>query len=450
MTIYDDISKISKSKRVLFTTPSHDRTSFVLSPNLFGRNFYKNDLSEINGLDNLSEPQDCILKAMKKSAELIGAENVFYLVNGSSSGILAAMLSALNDGDKILIARNCHKSVVNGLILSGAEPVWLLPEINEEWGIFNPVSAEEIQKKLSSDKNIKAVLITSPTYEGISSDIGKIAEICHNHNALLIVDEAHGALKSFYPEIFGKHAVSLGADIAIQSLHKTCGAINPSAVMLCGKNADADKIQAALNLINTTSPSFPVIASIEETIDYLFSQKGQKMIEKLVSDISDFKNSFSENKKIEFCGFNDVTKILVKISGLSGFGLSDILFDRFNIEDENTTSRASMLLTGIGTKKSKLNKLKKALKQILSENISVSRETTENNIFLPDTSISPRKAFFAEKEAVPAEQTQGRICTEIISEYPPGIPLLLPGEIIKKEHMNYLKSKKTEIFCIKN
>ena len=245
MTIRKNTEKIAKSKRILFTTPSHDRDNFIVPDcrKIFGKSFYEHDLSEINGLDNLAKPENSILKAMEKSAELIGAEKVFYLVNGSSSGMIAAMLSVLRENDRVLVARNCHQSVVNGLILTGAEPVWFLPEINAEWGIFNPVSPDEIEEKLSENETIKAVIITSPTYEGVTSDIKAIADICHKYNKILIVDEAHGALKSFCPEIFGENAVRLGADIAIQSLHKTCGAPNPCAILLCGKNISPDNIQ---------------------------------------------------------------------------------------------------------------------------------------------------------------------------------------------------------------
>lgn len=452
MTIYNDINKILKSERILFTTPSHDGNSFVLptKQNILGKKFYKNDLSEINGLDNLSEPQACILKSMKKSADLIGVEHVFYLVNGSSSGIISAMLSVLKNNDKVLIARNCHKSVINGLILSGAEPVWIMPTINDKWDIFNPVLPEQIEEKLSLNNQIKTVIITSPTYEGVCSDIEKIAEICHKHGAILIVDEAHGALKSFYPEFFGKNAVKLGADIAIQSLHKTCGAPNPCAIMLCGQNTDKEHVQSCLNLINTTSPSFPIISAIEESINYLFSQKGQKQIKRLIKNLQDFRNSFSKNKNIEFCDFNDITKILVKINGLSGFQISDILFDKFNIEDENVNTSASLLLTGIGTSKTKLKKLEMALKNISAQNYTNIEKKIITNILIPDISTIPRKAFFAEKEAVETEKSIGRICAEIISEYPPGIPVLLAGEKIQKEQVNYLKTKKSEILCVKN
>lgn len=443
MTLRKQIKKIAKSNRVLFTTPSHDRTSFVIPTcsDIIGRKFFFHDLSEINDLDNLSEPNEAILESMKNSAALLQAEKVFYLPNGSSSGITASMLAVLKQGDKVLISRNCHKSVLNGLVLTGAEPIWFLPELNEEWSIFNGVNPFDISKNLSENKEIKAVIITSPTYEGVFSDISEIAKICHQHNVLLIVDEAHGALKSFAPEYFGKNALSCGADIAVQSLHKTCGAPNPAAILLCGKNINYENLQNSLNLINTTSPSYPIIASIEAVIEYLFSNDGKNKIKNLVENITEFKNAFKNFEDIEICTFNDTTKIMAKIKGLSGFDLSDILYDEFNIEDELANNSASVLYTGIGTTKHKLKILEKALKTVLSTKYSFPALKKNCPIFLPQMVLTPREAFFAEKEEINPQDAFGRICAEIISEYPPGIPFLLLGEVISHEHINYLKNK---------
>ena len=452
MTISKNIKDIANSKRILFTTPSHDRTAFVPPEcnEITGRKFFYHDLSEINGLDNLSDPNNSILQSMEKTAELIGVEKVFYLTNGSTSGIIAAMTAVLNENDKVLIARNCHKSVINGLILSGANPVWLVPEINEEWNIFTPVTAKAVQAKLMQNNDIKAVIITSLTYEGVNSDITEIARICHEYNKILIVDEAHGALKSFSPQHFGENAVKLGADICVQSLHKTCGAPNPCAILLCGQNINSSAIQNSLNLINTTSPSFPLLASIEATVNYLFSKDGQKQIDNLVKNINELKKAFEGNLKIEFCNFNDISKILVKIKGLSGFDLSDILFEEFNIEDELTNNKASLLLTGIGTTKHKLKILEKALKTILSTEYFDVKRASKCPIIVPDMIMTPRTAFFKEKAEINTPDACGKICAEIISEYPPGIPILLPGERISQHHIDYLQRiNKMKIITVK-
>lgn len=445
------IKKIANSKRILFTTPSHDRTAGICEEvaNYFGRKFFKHDLSEINDLDNLANPTEDIFLSMKKSAELLGVEELFYLINGSSSGIIAAMLAVLKPNDKVLIARNCHKSVLHGLVLTGADPVWFMPEINEQWAIFNAVSSDIVLSELEKNSDIKAVIITSPTYEGVSSDIKAISEICHLKNVKLIVDEAHGALKSFSPKVFGQNAVKLGADIAVESLHKTCGAPNPCAILLSAGTISRDKIQNSLNLINTTSPSYPMLAAIEAVIRSLTSDKGIKKIDKLLKDISEFKKAFSAEKNIEFCNFNDPTKLLVKVKGLSGFDLSDILFDEFDIEDELTNSFASLLLTGIGTNKHKLKQLEKALKIIISTEYSSADKMISCPLILPNSELLPRDAFFAEKFEIPVEDAFGNICGETISEYPPGIPILILGEKISHEHINYLKQNRKLIKVIR-
>ena len=451
MTIGKKIKKIAKSDRVLFTTPSHDRDSYVIPEvsAFLGRKFYFHDLSEINDLDNLAEPEEDILESMKHSAELVGVKDLFYLVNGSTSGILASMLSVLKDNDKVLISRNCHKSVLNGLVLTGAKPIWILPEIDEKWGIFKPISPEKISEKLDENIGVKAVIITSPTYEGISSDVIKIAEICHKKNVILIVDEAHGALKSFSPENFGECAVKLGADIAVQSLHKTCGAPNPCATLQSNGKISAEKIQNALNLVNTTSPSYPLIASIEGTINFLFSKKGQEKIKELIVGINQLKQAFAGNSNIEFLNSNDLTKIIVKVNGLTGFELSDILFQKFNIEDELTNHEVSVLLTGIGTTKRKLKTFEKALKSILATNYPSKNKTYISPFEIEKAEISPREAYFAEKEEIETEKTLGRICGEIITEYPPGIPLLILGEKIGQKQIDYLKEKKKSIYVVR-
>lgn len=451
MMLGKKIKNIAKSDRVLFTTPSHDRTAFVIPDiaNYIGRKYFLHDLSEINDLDNLSEPASDILNSLKHSASILNADNVFYLVNGSTSGIIAAMLSTLKQNDKVLIARNCHKSVINGLILTGAYPVWFLPPFNYEWSIFDAVLPEQIEECLQKNQDIKAVIITSPTYEGISSDVAAISGICHKYNARLIVDEAHGALKSFAPEHFGQNAVCLGADISVQSLHKTCGAPNPCAVLLSGPCISRDKIQNALNIINTSSPSYPIMAAIEATINFLSSKEGMNKITKLLSDISELKSVFQNNEDIKFCTQNDPLKIMLKIQGLSGFDLSDILFEEFNIEDELANNSASILLTGIGTTKHKLKLLEKALKTILTTKYSYPKELPFCPIFLSEEKMHPRTAFFADKDDIPINTAFGRICAEIVAEYPPGIPILLPGEHINHEHIKYLHSKRPLIKVVR-
>lgn len=329
-----------QNRKLLFTTPSHGQKFFIF--NKF-RNFYKKDISETDA----HNPQEALLKAQERAAKLYGTKYTYFLTNGSTSGIIAAVLTCTNKGDKVLIWRNAHPCHKNAVKLAGCEPVYYDLPINKNWGVPDKTLPEIIDIK-----GVKAVIVTSPTYEGIVSDIKELKTICEKNNAYLIVDEAHGALYPFSDKL-PQSAVNI-ADFTIQSLHKTAGGLNPTALLHV--NCDLDP-KNALSMFNTTSPSYPLFATIEANINFLYSQKGIKKLNKLISSLEDIKNTV---KNVEFGG-NDITKLLIKKDGLSGYELSEILFDKFDIEDEKTNDTSTMLLCGIGTSDRKLEKLKRAL-----------------------------------------------------------------------------------------
>lgn len=328
----------------MFTTPSHGQRFFVF--NKF-RQFYKCDISETDAHD----PQTALYKAQERASMIYGTKYTYFLTNGSTSGIIAAVLACTKKGDKVLIWRNAHPSHLNAVKLAGCEPVFYDLDINKEWGI--PTALNSRSALLCRQENIKAVIVTSPSYEGIVSDIKAIKKVCEK--AYLIVDEAHGALYPF-SEKLPESAVRI-ADFTIQSLHKTAGGLNPTALLHVNGECNAEK---ALAMINTTSPSYPLLATIEANINYLNSKKGRKKLDNLINCIEDLRNSCPN---ITFGG-DDITKILIKKNGMTGFELSEKLFEDFDIEDEKTNEVSTMLLCGIGTDEKKLNKLKHALKKI--------------------------------------------------------------------------------------
>lgn len=337
-----------KNRTTLFTTPSHGQHFFVYSKL---RQFYRYDISEVDAFD----PQEALKKAEKKASKIYGTKSTHFLANGSTSGIIASVLSCVNLDEKVLIWNQAHPSHLNAVKLAGAVPVFYEVEKIDEWGIFGGTNPEDI-RNLIEKENIKAVIVTSPTYEGIVSDIRKISDVCKAQGAYLIVDEAHGALYPFCEKL-PKTALGCGADFVVQSLHKTAGGLNPTALLHCNCDADVD---GALALISTTSPSYPLLASIEKNIDFLNSKKGRKMILNLVEQIEEMK------KDITNCEFlkADSTKIVVKKSGISGFELSKILFEQYMIEDERTNDVSTMLLCGIGTDIKKMQRLSKTLKKL--------------------------------------------------------------------------------------
>lgn len=332
-----------QNRKYLFTTPSHNQKYFIF--NKF-RNFYKYDISETEAQD----PQTALKLAENSATGIYGTRHTHFLTNGSTSGVIAAVLACCNKGDKVLLWRNSHPCHLNAVKLAGCEPVFYDLPIDKAWGIPQKTTPE-----LVDVKGVKAVIVTSPSYEGIISDVEKIKEICRNNGAYLIIDEAHGALYPFSDKL-PQTAVNI-ADFTIQSLHKTAGGLNPTALLHVNCDCDASN---ALSMINTTSPSYPLLASIEENINFLNSKRGRKKIETLISLIEEIKNS---TNNVEFGG-DDITKILIKKSGMTGFELSEKLFDEFDIEDEKTNEVSTMLLCGIGTTEAKLKKLSHALKKI--------------------------------------------------------------------------------------
>ena len=332
-----------KNRKLLFTTPSHSQKFSIFHK---FRQFYKYDISETDAYD----PQTALKKAQKHAAKIYATKYTCFLTNGSTSGIIATVLACTQKGDKVLIWDQAHPSHLNAVKLAGCEPVFYKLPLISEWGI-----PDKTTPALIDIKGVKAVIVTSPTYEGIVSDIKALKNICEKNGSYLIVDEAHGALYPF-SEKLPESAVKI-ADFTIQSLHKTAGGLNPTALLHVNCNMNADK---ALSMINTTSPSYPLLASIEANINFLNSKKGRGKIDVLIENIKRLKNSVSN---IDFGG-DDITKILIKKEGITGYELSEKLYNDFNIEDEKTNDVSTMLLCGIGTDEKKLLRLFRAMQKI--------------------------------------------------------------------------------------
>lgn len=329
-----------KSNKSFFTTPSHSGQFFILHKFY---QWYRADISEVD----FYEPQKKLEQAEEYAAKIYGTKSTNFLTNGSTSGIIASVLASCRPNDKLLIWSKAHKCHRNAGILANAEIIEYELPYNSEWGIYEKLDVLEFEKLLLKHSP-KAIIITSPSYEGIVSDIKSFSEISKRLGVILIVDEAHGALYPF-SEHLPESAVNY-ADFIVQSLHKTAGGLNPTALLHC--NCDLN-IKKALELISTTSPSYPMLMTIEANIKFLASKKGKKKINELINNI---KNIRAKLSNIEFYG-DDITKILIKKQGISGFKLSEILYDKFNIEDEKTNEKSTMLVTGLGTTKEKLKKL---------------------------------------------------------------------------------------------
>lgn len=334
-------------RKMLFTTPSHSQSYFIFSKL---RNLYKYDISETE----THNPEAALIQAEAVAAKIYKTKCTKFLTNGSTSGIIASVLACVNPGEKVLIWNHAHPSHKNAVELAGGIPVYYDVREHLDWGVPGRTSEEVLELCLIKDYP-KAVIVTSPTYEGYVSDIKELKQLCEKYGAYLIVDEAHGALYPFSDRL-PQSAVNI-ADFTVQSLHKTAGGLNPTALLHSNTELDINK---ALSKINTTSPSYPLLASIESNISFLNSSRGKKSINTLIDNILALRANCSD---CEFGG-DDITKILVKISGLSGFELSQQLYDKYGIEDEKTNSISTMLLCGIGTNRAKLHRLQNALKNI--------------------------------------------------------------------------------------
>lgn len=336
-----------KPEKTLFTTPSHGQKFFIYEPL---KEMYKLDISETECQD----PQEALKVAQLRARAIYHTYSTTFLTNGSTSGIIAAVLSCTQVGDKVLIASNSHPCHFNAVRLAGARALTYDLKIDKDWGVPLEVKPEVIDFYLSR-YNIKTVIITSPSYEGIISDIEEIKVVCEKHGAFLIVDEAHGALYPF-SELLPISAVNI-ADFTVQSLHKTAGGLNPTALLHC--NCEVD-VSHALNMFMTTSPSYPLLASIEANINYLDSRAGRKEIDNLVIRLDRMREKC---RGCEFFG-DDPTKVLIRVPGISGYELSEMLYEDFGIEDEKTNEKSTMLLCGIGTDSKKIDRLQHVLSKL--------------------------------------------------------------------------------------
>lgn len=336
-----------KPEKTLFTTPSHGQKFFIYEPL---KEMYKLDISETECQD----PQEALKVAQLRARAIYHTYSTTFLTNGSTSGIIAAVLSCTQVGDKVLIASNSHPCHFNAVRLAGARALTYDLEIDKDWGVPLEVKPEVIDFYLSR-YNIKTVIITSPSYEGIISDIEEIKAVCEKHGAFLIVDEAHGALYPF-SELLPISAVNI-ADFTVQSLHKTAGGLNPTALLHC--NCEVD-VSHALNMFMTTSPSYPLLASIEANINYLDSRAGRKEIDNLVIRLDRMREKC---RGCEFFG-DDPTKVLIRVPGISGYELSEMLYEDFGIEDEKTNEKSTVLLCGIGTDSKKIDRLQHVLSKL--------------------------------------------------------------------------------------
>lgn len=433
-----------------FHIPGHTKGSGTLPEfkKLIGRKALCVDTTdEFDNLGTLHPATGPIKEAQELAAKAFGAKKTFFLLNGSTAGNLALAMALTKKGQKILTNRNCHRSVLTGMIISGAEPLWLIPKRFEDWGIWGNVTPESVEEMLETHDDVSMVWITNPTYEGVVSDIKSISAICKRFGVPLIVDEAHACLWNF-----NKHlptpALQLGADAVVHSLHKTGGSMSQSSMLHIAENSliDADAVEKALKLLHTTSPSLMLLASLDSARANLESQRGQKMLQRAINNAKYLRREIEQMEHIhdlkpDFGYMTDVTKVFIRADGLSGKRLESILEIDFNIEVESASDAGLLLLSNIGNTRTDMEYLVKCLKKIDKtsySDICYLENRKHMPMLTPIIKMSLRDAFYSEKETIPKDLAIGRVSAEVIAECPPGIAVLLPGELITKEHLPYL------------
>ena len=416
------------------------------------------DITEIPGADNLFQTEGIIAETMKRYEKLYGVKKSYLLVNGSSGGLIAAILACVRPGGKLIMARNSHKSIFNALGLASIEPVYAYPEEAEGCGILGEITAEEVARCIDENPEAEAVILPSPNYYGICSDIKAIAEEVHKRGKVLIVDQAHGAHLKFFGKYGGAGAALCGAfpesaeeqsaDIVINSIHKTLASFTQSALLnLASDRVNPFLLEDKLQTIESSSPSYPMMATLDINAD-LLENAGERLIRRWADNLDYF---YAEAGKIPGLSVLmpknlDRTKLNIDMSayGINGNQLEEMLMER-DIFIELVTGNIVMCMTGIGNTRRDYERLLAALAEIAAQRQAEFKENAvHKRIEQPQvlTRILEQRAVPAEKVFVPLKDAAGRVCASSIIPYPPGIPIVCPGEVIDEDVIEYIRERR--------
>lgn len=434
----------AEQKPVSFHMPGH-KGAAIYRDNGYGEfldRIMDCDITEIPGADNLFQTEGIIKETMERYRRLYDVKESYLLINGSSAGLIAAILATVPRGGKLVMARNCHKSIFNALTMAGAEPVYTYPEVIDDFGVSGEVTAEEVAQCLEAHPDSNAVILPSPNYYGICSDIKAIAQVVHHAGKILIVDQAHGAHLKFFDQFAkesAKAAESLGADVVINSIHKTLASFTQSAVVnLCTDKVDKYTFEDKLQLIESTSPSYPLMASLDINGE-LLETKGEALIREWEENLRYFYQEAASIKGLRIMNHKmlDHTKINLDMSayGIDGLCLEELLMEK-GIFVELVTGNILMCMTGIGNKRYDYDKLLQALREIAgSRQLSLKRAAAKQQV---TQKRLVQRNIPTQRERVLLEEAAGRICAFSIIPYPPGIPIICPGEVMDREILDYV------------
>ena len=454
--LFDAIVSYANENKISFHTPGHKHGKGMLKvfKQFVGDKVFRLDLSVMSEVDSLHEPSTVIKEAQVLAAKAYGADYSFFLVNGTTGGNQAMILSVCDPGDKIIIPRNAHKSVISAVILAGAEPVYIMPKIDEVSDLILNLTPAQVEEACRQHPDAKAVLVTNPTYFGLTADLEAIAEIVHQYDKILLVDEAHGAHLHFHSDL-PKSAIDSGADMCVQSTHKHLSALSQGSMLhVKGVRIDILRLKTTLQMLQTTSPSYVILGSLDLS-RYQMVHGGEQALAEVIQMCEDTRAKINkipglscltreQVRKIPNLDL-DPTKLTVSTKGLpcSGYDMAKILNSEYGIQTEMADFQNVLLFVSLGNTAKELKRFVSALEKIVVDYKDMFLNTKKRKrvvfpTFVPRKEVNPREALTKLTRKIPFKRSVGKVCAEIVCPYPPGIPVLCPGEVITQEIYTYL------------
>lgn len=451
--IYEALEKMRRMRVVPFDVPGHKRgrgnhelTDFL------GEACMSVDVNSMKPLDNLCHPVSVIRDAEDLAAQAFGADSAFFMVGGTTSAVQSMILYACKNGDKIIMPRNVHRSAINALILCGAVPVYVNPDVNNTLGIALGMSVSQVEQAILENPDAKAVMVNNPTYYGICSDLKKITELAHAHGMLVLVDEAHGT-HFYFGDNFPLTAMAAGADMASVSMHKSGGSLTQSSFLLMGRNVNSDYMRQIVNLTQTTSASYLLLSSLDISRKRLalhgrdIFSKTVEMAEYAREEINAIGGYYAYSRELingdSIYDF-DISKLSIFTLpiGLAGIEVYDLLRDEYDIQIEFGDIGNILAYISVGDRNRDIERLISALSEIKRRFGKTESGLLTQEYINPIVAETPRNAFYGGKRSLPLDEAAGCVCSEFVMCYPPGIPILAPGELITDEIIKYIKYAK--------
>lgn len=453
--LFDAMVTLAESRKVSFHTPGHKSGKGIATRfrKFVGPRVFSIDLTTLDEVDSLQNPTGVIKEAQELAARAAGADRSYFLVNGTTVGNHAMVASTTGPGDKVLIARNCHRSVLTGLIVSGATPVFFQPAFDRDLKLTLNVTFDTVKAAIDANPDARALLITSPNYYGLCADTERIIPYAHEKGLIVLVDEAHGPHLKFNPKL-PTCALDLGADLCVQSTHKIVGGMTQASMLHArAGRVNIDDVTNTLKLLQTTSPSYILMASLD-LARMQMATEGKKLLTRTIKLAEEARTEINkipgvscftkERAKAAGMADMDVTKLTITVAdlGLSGYHVSQMLNLRFGIQVEMADPFHTLVIVSIGDRQDDLNRLVEALKVIAAESGLQGALLPLDKVHPPSMAnrfaMTPRDAFYSDTELVGIDQAPGRVAAEIVTVYPPGIPLFVPGEEISREAIDYI------------